>query len=155
MRQIVLVGSLFALAACASGGASSTTSSTTSSTGSAASSAPTRAVRGSANRITEQEIAAGSYQTALDVIENLRPTMTRPRASSLTSSSGSSGVSEDRSASVNVVVYMDDIRLGDLASLRTIPAQQVREIRYISATEATTRWGTGHGSGAIQVIMKK
>jgi hypothetical protein len=28
----------------------------------------------------------------------------------------------------------------------------VKEIRYISASDATTRWGTGHSGGVILVV---
>jgi hypothetical protein len=31
----------------------------------------------------------------------------------------------------------------------------VREIRYINARDATTRWGTGVSSGVIQVVSKR
>jgi len=57
--------------------------------------------------------------------------------------------------SVNVVVYLDDVRLGEVTTMRNVTAMSVKEIRYLSATDATQRWGTGHGSGAIQVISKK
>lgn len=125
-----------------------------SSTGSVSETGAMRSMRGSANLITEQEIAAGSYSTALDVIENLRPAMLRPRASSLTSTAVA-GTSQNMAASVNVICYVDEVRLGETSNLRSIPAQQIREVRYINARDATTRWGTGHGSGVVQVITKK
>lgn len=57
---------------------------------------------------------------------------------------------------VGVVAYVDDVRLGDLEQLRTVQRGTVREIRYIrGATDATTRWGTGHSNGVIQVIVKR
>jgi hypothetical protein len=43
----------------------------------------------------------------------------------------------------------------DLTGLSTIPANRVREIRYINAADATTRWGTGHASGVILVTTKR
>lgn len=100
-----------------------------------------RAVRGPADRITEAEISAGIYQNALEIVQNLRPAMTRPRGTS--------------STPVPVVAYVDDVRMVDLGGLATVPAGRVKEIRYISATDATTRWGTGHGSGVILVTTKR
>jgi hypothetical protein len=80
--------------------------------------------------------------------------MTRNRASTTSASRSTAGYTDAAAATAGVVVYMDDTRLGEVASLSTIPAGRVREIRYISASDATTRWGTGHSSGVIQVIMK-
>jgi hypothetical protein len=142
-RCIVLVVLSFAVACSSAGGS-----------GAAPSGAP-RAARGSADLITQDEIAAGSYQTALDIIENLRPAMMRPRVSSLTNSNTTTGLSEDRQSSVNVVAFLDEVKLGELAALRNVPANQVKEIRYVNSRDATTRWGTGFSSGVIQVITRK
>ena len=100
-----------------------------------------RPIRGPADRITEQEINAGVYQNALEVIRNLRPSMTIPRGTS--------------TSPVLVVAYMDDVRLGSPDALSTIPANRIKEIRYVNARDATTRYGTGHGSGAILVVTKR
>ena len=100
-----------------------------------------RPIRGPAAVISEAEINAGVYQTALDIVTNLRPNMTRPRGST-------------SQGPVPVVLYMDNVRLGELSGLSTIPANRVREIRYVNARDATTRWGTGHGSGVILVTTK-
>jgi hypothetical protein len=143
MRGFVLVLALAVVAGC--GGQSGTSS---------GASEP-RPVRGSANFISEQEIAQGTYQTALEIVQSLRPQMTRSRASATSAPRSATGLSESTAGTVSVVVYMDDTRLGEVATLSTIPAQRVREIRYIGASDATTRWGTGHSSGVIQVVMKK
>ena len=49
-------------------------------------------------------------------------------------------------------VYLDNVRIGDSNALVDIPLAAVREIRYFNAADATTRWGTGHAGGAIEVI---
>ncbi|MEY4008385.1 MAG: hypothetical protein RLZZ467_1452 [Gemmatimonadota bacterium] len=54
-----------------------------------------------------------------------------------------------------VVAYVEEVRLGDVESLGTVMRATVREIRYIGATDATTRWGTGHSNGVIQVVLKR
>jgi len=129
MRKFLSGALAFAMLACGggSGGPPSTAS---------------RPVRGPADLITEAEINAGVYQNALELIQNLRPNMARPRGTSATA------------APVPVVPYMDGVRLQDLSALATIPASRVKEIRYINATDATTRYGTGHGSGVILVTTK-
>ena len=38
-----------------------------------------------------------------------------------------------------------------LAAALAILVEEIDEVRYISATDATTRWGTGHAAGVIQV----
>ena len=43
---------------------------------------------------------------------------------------------------------------GSLDYLRTIPVNAVREIRFVSARDATVRWGTGYSGGAIHVITR-
>ena len=138
MRKGLLVfAAIAALAACSSG------------SGSASGTGSTPIRRGGQNLITADEIgAAGAgMETAFDIVQRLRPTMLRPRATSFGSN--------NQGQQVPVVVYTDDVRLGTVENLRTIPATQVHEIRYISATDATQRWGTNHSSGAIQVITKR
>jgi len=139
MRKGMLVlTAVIALTACSSGSASTggTTGSTT-------------VRRGGSNLITPEEIAAAGagMESAFDIVQRLRPAMLRSRTSTFGS--------DNQGQQVPVVVYSDDVRLGTVENLRTIPAMQVREIRYISATDATQRWGTGHSSGAIQVVTKR
>ena len=54
----------------------------------------------------------------------------------------------------DVVVYVDNTRMGGPATLAQIPITDVKEIQYLNGTDATQRYGTGHGSGAIIVIRK-
>jgi hypothetical protein len=51
-------------------------------------------------------------------------------------------------------VYLDDARLGGVEQLRWIPATTVREMRFLSAIEATTRYGVGHSGGAVVVMSR-
>jgi hypothetical protein len=57
--------------------------------------------------------------------------------------------------SIPIIVYMDDVRLGEPSSMVNIPASRIREIRFMNARDATTRWGTGHSSGVILVTTKR
>ncbi|MGQ0766411.1 MAG: hypothetical protein ACT4OZ_12180 [Gemmatimonadota bacterium] len=140
MRTRILAALLLVLAfstACSGGGGTSS-----------AGSVP-RPVRGGQNLITEGEIAelGQGLESAFDIVERLRPTMLRSRAATF----GTSQAGE----AIAVIAYVDDVRLGETGNLRTVPRLQVREIRYVNATDATQRWGTGHGSGVIQVISRK
>ena len=108
----------------------------------------------SSTLITEQEIAKGSYANALEIVESLRPSMLRGRGTTMTADQPT-GLSTNQMSSVNVVVFQDDVRLGEPSRLAGIPTVAVREIRFINGRDATTRWGTGVSSGVIQVITKR
>jgi hypothetical protein len=88
--------------------------------------------------ITAQEIEVTQVPTAYDVVQQLRPHFLRPRA-----------------GSGPIVVYIDGVRRGDTSELRSIDKSIVREIRYLDANDATTLYGTGHGSGAILVSTRR
>lgn len=147
MRLPALPLALATLAAACGGG-----SATTAAPGGAP--APTavpvaRPPRGSSNLITSAEIEASAPDilNAFQLVERLRPMMMRPR----NLSAGSVG---DGNV-FGVVAYVEEVRLGDVESLNTVMRATVREIRYIGATDATTRWGTGHSNGVIQVVLKR
>jgi hypothetical protein len=52
-------------------------------------------------------------------------------------------------------VVVDDVSYGSIENLANLSANAVREIRYLNAADATTRWGTGYPGGVILVTMKK
>ena len=52
-------------------------------------------------------------------------------------------------------VYIDQAKLLSLDDLRTIPVQDVELIRFLSARDATTVYGTGHMWGAIVVVSRR
>lgn len=97
-----------------------------------------RATRGAPNLITEAEISATAYQNAMEIVQNLRPAMMRARP-----------------GGGPVMFYLDNVKMMDLSGLSTVPSGRVKEIRYINAQDATTRWGTGHASGVILVTTKR
>jgi hypothetical protein len=128
MRKTLLVA--FGLAALGCGGGGSGTASQPAT--------ESRAPRGAANLITEAEISSSSVQNALEAVQSLRPAMMRPRP-----------------GGGPVMLYLDNVKMMDLNVLSTVPAGRILEIRYISAQDATTRWGTGHASGVILVTTKR
>jgi hypothetical protein len=111
--------------------------------------------RGRANLISEAEIKAliGSAQTALEVVQRLRPAMLRSRNGSTT---GNNGARSSSASSPNEPhVYFDGQPMGGLRALGEIMISQIREIRYLTPTDATTMFGTGNPAGAIQVFGRR
>ena len=94
--------------------------------------------------ITYEQIQSVSVSTALELIERLRPEYVRGRGRT----------SFDGPDAVLPVVYVDGVRAGGIEALRSIAATDVREIRYVNATDATTRYGTGHTAGVIEVRIR-
>jgi hypothetical protein len=117
------------------------------------------AVGSSLNRpITAEEITrAGVNGTAYDVFYTLRRTWLKTR-----------GLNDFREAPIPVtaangdvvvipgepqlIVYLDNMRLGTINELHNIPSAGVLGIRYYTTAEANYRWGVGHSHGAIQVL---
>ena len=155
MRRPVLVLSVAVLLSACGGAGASTAAAPSPAAGApvaspaAAPAAPARPPRGSSNLISSAEIeaAAPDIQNAFQLVERLRPMMLRPR--NLTGGSVGAGTV------FGVVAYVEEVRLGDTEALATVMRATVREIRYIGATDATTRWGTGHSNGVIQVVLKR
>jgi hypothetical protein len=106
-----------------------------------AASAPNEAPRPSRDVIEPAEFEALNLATAADVVRQLRPRWLQLRSVG--------GTTEEP------VVYVDNMRRGGLAALSQVPATAVREIRYFNATDATTRFGTGHRGGAIVVTTRR
>ena len=136
--RVLMAGVLIAVSSgCSSSGSSSS-----------ATGAP-RAPSRQQDVITAAEIAerAADASNALQIVQKLRPQMltTRGRFSPADSS--------DAGARPKVVV--DGVAIGQVENLVNVNAISVMEIRYISATDATTRFGTGYVGGAILVTTKK
>jgi hypothetical protein len=98
------------------------------------------------NVITYDEISISrtGHSSAYDLIQRLRPEYLRSRGPS----------SLNNITPVTAVVYVDDVRYGELESLRAMSSEHIREIRYINASDATTRFGTDHVGGAILITTR-
>lgn len=127
--------------ALASAAAIALASACASSSSSGASSGP----RPGPNLITADEISRVNVINAFEAVQKLRPAMLRQRqvASANAQSNG------------ELVVYVDNNRFGDVESLRQITASSIAALRYYSASEAQTKWGSGHPGGAIEVVTKR
>jgi hypothetical protein len=140
IKQVAAFLMVAMLVGCAGGGAKTASSGTSATAAMTAAAAP----RGSANVIVESEIPASGAQNALEVIQRVRPSMLRARNGTVSET----GV-------MDIVFYIDGTRAGERQALTAIPASNVREIRYLNANDATTRFGTGHPLGAIIVSTKR
>ena len=127
----VLVAAIVALTACASGGGVAT------------------AAKQNPNVISMEEIIESSASNAYEVIQRLRPNFLRTRGA-VHGTPGAANAVE----MVDLVVYLNENRLGGSDQLRQIATGDIKEIRYFNSSEATTKWGTGHSAGAIQVVSR-
>ncbi|CAN5786016.1 hypothetical protein BH23GEM10_BH23GEM10_07910 [soil metagenome] len=95
----------------------------------------------SSDVISRAEIETSRASNAYELVQQLRPQFLRSR--------GPSSMRDPRAG--YPVVYINDVSHGSVDVLRTIRLEEIDEIRYISSSDATTRWGTGHAGGVIQV----
>jgi hypothetical protein len=98
--------------------------------------------------ITADEIDAviAKGATAFDVVQTLRPRWLKVRDAYLGS---------DPSSIINsqgAHVYLDDHDQGDVEYLKTIPAERIAQLRWISATEAGARYGPTDGPGIVVTL---
>jgi hypothetical protein len=54
-----------------------------------------------------------------------------------------------------LTVYLDDYPLGTVDNLETIPVGMVRSVQYLSASEATIRWGPKQPGGVILLSTRQ
>ncbi len=94
--------------------------------------------------LTQSEIQGTNVATAYDVVARLRGHWLRRR--------GSVSLREPNAG--QVVVFVNEVRTGGAEALRSIRTEEIREIRYMNAQDATIRYGTGFGGGVIQVFTK-
>lgn len=77
--------------------------------------------------------------TAYDLVQRQRPSWMRARGSSF---------SGDRPLPR---VIVDGSDYGPMNALRDFRVSDIEQLRYMSASDATTRYGTGYGGGAILI----
>ena len=93
--------------------------------------------------LTTEQIQGSGGRDAFEVVERLRPLWLRSRGGRSVSHLGTS-----------IVVFMNGTRMGGPESLRSIPVDLVRTIRYLDGPRASaelTGLGSEHVEGAIVV----
>jgi hypothetical protein len=108
----------------------------TASAGAAADRAP-RAPRRDRNRVTLEELSAGTPVDLYTFLQRGRGAWLRTR--------GASSFNKPEL----VWVYRDGAKVGTVAALRQIQTSEIREIQYLDGSAATQQFGVDHGAGAI------
>jgi len=103
------------------------------------------------NLITLEELQQSGTQDLYQAVRKLRPAWLSSRGAASISPDGSGMVTKEEA----MVVYVDGARRGGLDELRAFPFEQAAEIRFLSSDVATSRHGTGHPFGAIEVVTRK
>lgn len=100
--------------------------------------------RTSREEISNQEIRRrGNVDpSAFELIKRMRPNWLVPR--------GQNDFSGENTA--YPVVYLDGMRHGNVSVLRHITPSNIQRMEFIGTADATTRWGTGHRSGVINIV---
>jgi len=96
---------------------------------------------GNPDLITREQVEMLPEGTAFTVIQRFRSSWLRARTQ------GSFGSTEPAYA----MVFVDEMRYGEINSLSRISSTEIESIQYISATDATTRYGTGYLGGIIRI----
>lgn len=93
---------------------------------------------------SEIESAGAADGTAFDAINRLRPRFLSYH-----------GVSGSSSGDGQLLISIDGGPLTDGSALRTMPARQLAEVRFLSATDAAQRFGTSASSGTVLLIKER
>jgi hypothetical protein len=94
------------------------------------------------NLITRYTIAEYGISNAYDAVDRLKSHWLRTK-----------GI-DSFTSPTQIQVYMDNTRLGGIATLRTISSVDIAYIRYIPPQDAAARWGFDHGQGVIFVSTR-
>jgi hypothetical protein len=105
-----------------------------------------RPLPGARDAITEAEIARILATDAYDVVRKLRGNFLASRG--MTTFWRTDGGASPQ-------VFVDGMHVGSLVELRGIPANTIHELRFLSASDATVRYGLGYAAGVIQVTTKR
>jgi hypothetical protein len=95
------------------------------------------APRGDRNTLTQKQLTEQNFESVYDAVQALRSSWLQARGP------------DSFSTPSQVWVYMDNVKLGDVSTLRMIHPRTVLEVQHFDANAATARWGIGHSAGVI------
>lgn len=95
--------------------------------------------------LTFQEMDSGSYGSVYEAVRALRPRWLQSRG----------GASIRHAQRQTPRVYLDGQLHGGLDDLWSLAPQEVSELRFLNASDATTRFGTNHIGGAIVISTRR
>ena len=110
--------------------------------------------KSSSTLITAEEIerARPNVGNAFDVVQLLRPRWLRSREMIQLPGTGYNGGTDPQMAEVHV--YIDDRDKGDLDYLKTIPAELIFSLKFMSMTEVGARFGPSLGPGIVVTLKR-
>jgi len=99
---------------------------------------------GGPNVITQEQISDLESLDVFAIVQRLRPRWLQVRG--MSSAQGQA----------QIAVIVDSVRQqGSIELLRSMRGLDVRELRYLNARDATTRYGTDMTAGAIEVFTRR
>jgi len=98
------------------------------------------------NVLSGAEIASSSWSQAsiYEAVQRLRPTYLQSR-----------GRAGNVPGAGDILASIDGGPLNPVETLRSLNAGQVREVRYLSASDAAQRFGVRANSGAVILVLQK
>lgn len=101
---------------------------------------------GGSGTLTSQQIRdiQSQYDNMLELVQSERPTWLQTRGAASF---------QDPNASLPAV-FVDGVEQGRPAALRRIDPNDVEEAELLSASDATTRYGTGYPGGIIRISTR-
>jgi hypothetical protein len=97
------------------------------------------------NRISPEELAEVQDLALWDAVQRLRPMWLRP-----------GGIRNSANPAGHYAhIFMDGSPYGSVESMRSIRVSDVDELRYVSATDATVRYGGQFQGGVILVTSRR
>ncbi len=111
--------------------------------------------------LTTIDLVEFTDRSAFDAVRQLRPIWLNDRRGGTTALAtmapevDPSQTTSDIQSERGIKVYVNGVQARDgVDELRGIRADQVQEIRKLDAQDASMRFGVGHSSGAILVVLK-
>ena len=118
-----------------------------------------RKVKQDRRHITAEELAEQVGQNGYEVVEKLRPDWFRRAERRISLDQGRSaemgGMYTDVSTiPLRLTVFVDQTEMGGVEELRRLRNDEIREIEYLSGSDAQQRYGARFSAGIIHVILK-
>ncbi len=89
--------------------------------------------------ITQAQMVDNHFLSVYDAVESLHQNWLQTRGT------------DSFSSPSQVLVYLDNTRLGGVSTLHDIASNTVTFVKHFDGIAATGRWGIDHGSGVIFV----
>lgn len=125
------------------------------------------------NLITAEELAELQGHNGYEAVQKLRPDWLRRADRQLTlgtrvdrGNGGRSGMGEDQedggasvyadvtASPLKLTVFVDQTEMGGVEELQRLRNDEIREIRFLSGSDAQQRYGPRFAAGVIQVTLK-